>query len=105
MLGPDLRCNGGLGFRGALALYGIALVGTPLVLTYMLRRAGQRNAASIAWSAETVLVGVSAVILWPLFERKGLGAGTSLVWEIVTQWIIVPVYVLLLCRWTQPKSR
>lgn len=104
VIGPGLVCNGGMGFRWAIVLFGIAFLGTPLIVTHLLRRAGQMSAASIAWSAQTVVVGASAVLLWPLLKSGGIHPGGALLWEIATQVVIVPCYIVILCVWAQRRT-
>jgi len=99
--GRDLVCNGGLGLRWSFVLWAVAFLGTPAIVAFFLRRAGQRKANSVAWSAAAVSA-ASILILGLIFGRAG--GGVLLLSETATQGVVAPLYILILSARLQRRG-
>ena len=87
-------CHGRVGLRFAVALFAISLVGTPVLLSLLFRRASQRRPVLLAWSAQTLVPAASYGLLLGVFSSDM--AGTGVLWEGATQLVAVPVYVVVM---------
>ena len=102
-IGTNVNCQGlweggctGTPLGEAAAVLIVGFLGTPLLVAAILRRMGQRHAARVAWFAQLLAIPLTLTLFHPLFTASVHGA--SIIWEIVTQAVVVPVIAVLFAR-------